>query len=488
MPSERRRSTLRVQILGAVGAVIVVLLTAISLGVLRQARSYIIEQQTRRAESAAHAFAIAVVDAFIVGEQIRSVAGDLLENHIRRFASEVDDVLHIGIVDRSGRVIAHSDPSLYGTILPDTAALRVSRAAVPMTAMFRGPTGHWVVETVVPLQVGTRRWGTAFMGFDAEPTRQQVSRLFTLLLVLMVLATTTTLGVLYLFIDRLTAALEQLVVEVDRMDFESDEPITVAAPNNEVGYLVDRFQSLKGRLSHSRAQLAAAQRQAYQAEKLASIGRLAAGVAHEVNNPLNGMRFCLHGLRSEPANAEQTVGYAGLIGEGISRIESVVQKLLGFARHRPATFEDVAMNEQVGRVLDLLSFQAREKGIAVELALDARLPAVRGDANEVQELIMNLLLNSIDAAPHGGSILVRTGCVPDGVFLSITDNGTGIAPEYMDRIFEPFFSTKEPGSGTGLGLAVAQGIVERHGGRIAVHSVPGRKTTFTTTFPLQEPG
>jgi two-component system, NtrC family, sensor kinase len=480
------RSSLRVQIVATVGIVIIALMSTVFLGVLLQARTYIIGQQVRNAESVARAFSIPVIDALILGDQIRSIAGDLLENHIRTFRDDVDGVLYISIVDEAGSVIAHSDPALYNTQVEDSATLRASRAAVPLSATYRAATGSWVLETVVPLQVGGKRWGAAFIGFDAEPTRRLVGRLFVLLFALTLSATVVTLGVLYFFIARFTGSLRDLMAEVDRIDFETDSPMTIRPPSNEIGYLVQHFELLKDRLVQSRNQLVSAQQQVYQAEKLASVGRLAAGVAHEVNNPLNGIRFCVYGIQNDPSNMPQTERYLGLINEGLQHIESVVQKLLGYARHQPASFVEASLNAELQRVLDLLEFQLRQKDVVLEAALDPDVPLVRVDPNLMQEMLMNLLLNSIDAIEQGGTIRVRTGSAADDhVFVSVTDNGSGIQPEHLQQIFEPFFTTKETGQGTGLGLAVTLGIVELHKGAIRVHSVPGKKTTFTVTLPRQ---
>jgi two-component system, NtrC family, sensor kinase len=124
--------------------------------------------------------------------------------------------------------------------------------------------------------------------------------------------------------------------------------------------------------------------------------------------------------------------------------------------------------------------------VVLELALAADVPRMHADPNLMQEMLMNLLLNSIDAIEPGGRIRIRSGlAAADSVFVSITDNGTGIPPEHMQHIFEPFFSTKDTGSGTGLGLSVTLGIVELHKGTIRVNSAPGKKTTFTVTLPLE---
>jgi len=485
-PGGFKRSGLQLQVVFTVGVVVVALMGLISMTVVLQARSQILSQHRNGAAAVAHAFSIPAMDALILGEQTGSAASDVLDNHIRTFLGAMDGILSISIVDPGGWIIAHSDPRLYSEPITDDTLLRASRALEPMTSVFQDDMGRWITEAAVPLQVGSKRWGAALLRFDAEPTRQQVTRLFLLLFLLTLALTTATIGILYLLVGRITASLRALVAEVDKIDFETDTPITMEAPSNEIGYLIHHFGLLKDRLVQSRSELVAAQYQVHQAEKMASVGRLASGVAHEVNNPLNGIWFCLHGIQSDPENREQTERYLGLIGDGIQQIELVVQKLLGFARSQPASFEEISLNEQVRAVLDFIDFQFKGREATVQVSLDADLPAVRADAGLLKEVIMNLLLNSLDAIEQSGKIRIQSGRTDEeGVFLSITDNGVGIPEEHLSQIFEPFFTTKETGKGTGLGLSVTLGIVELHGGSIRVHSDPGRKTTFTVALPAR---
>jgi two-component system NtrC family sensor kinase len=480
------RSSLRVRVVTAVGLVVITLLAAVSLLVLLQTRRQIIGQQRENAVAVARTFAIPAVDAMIMGDEEPSASTEVLENHVRTFLAATEGVLSVSIVDVDGRVLAHSNPRLTNRTLGDSAARHANRLTAPASAVFEDEDGRWVTEAAVPLELGARRWGSVLIRFDAEPLRVQIRRLFVQLFLLTLFIASATLGLLFVLVDSITSSLRALVDEIDQIDFASERPSALAIPSNEIGYLIRHFELLKGRLAQSRRELSAVQNQVYQAEKLASVGRLASGVAHEVNNPLNGIRFCLHGIQADPLNVEQTQRYVALIDEAISQIESVVQKLLGFARNQPASFEMVNLNDQLRVVLDLVEFQFRKKEVAMQVALQADLPLVRADATLMKEVFMNLLMNSIDAIEVAGSIRVQSGEADDGrVFVSITDNGVGIADEHRSKIFEPFFTTKDTGRGTGLGLSVTLGIVELHGGTIKVHSEPRVQTTFTVELPRE---
>jgi len=282
----------------------------------------------------------------------------------------------------------------------------------------------------------------------------------------------------------MTSSLETIVREIDKIDFVSDVDISLPSQNDEIGFLYHHFRLMMDRLDVSKKELEQAQRQIYQAEKLASIGRLASGVAHQVNNPLNGIRACLYAIQQNPADTAQTREYLGLITEGIASIETVVKKLLGFARQQSTSDHVININDSIATVANLFDLRLKEKNIETSLELSKDIGSVKIDHHLFQEVVMNLLLNSYDAVGNGGIIQMATGNKSaSSVFMRISDNGCGINQNDLKRIFDPFFTTKEVGTGTGLGLSVCMGIIESHGGTIEVQSIEGNGTSFTITLP-----
>jgi signal transduction histidine kinase len=347
------------------------------------------------------------------------------------------------------------------------------------------PRSGWVMETRFPLKISQKTWGNATIGFDAEPIRNEIRRFFFLLFGTTIIVSCVTLAVLYIFANRITRSLHQLVVEIDSVEIESESSPAVPQQHDEIDFLFYRFDLMKKRVEQARQQVEYAQHQVYQAEKLASIGRLASGVAHQVNNPLNGIKSCLFAIRKEPGNFEQTRDYAELINEGIINIETVVQKLLGFARLPSYSVNLIDINESTEKVVNLLELRLREKNIRLTLRLEDHIPPVRMDHHLFQEVVMNLLLNSYDAVRENGAIVITTRKQDAAsVFLSIEDDGMGIREADVKKIFDPFFTTKEIGTGTGLGLSVCMSIVERHGGNIQVHSTEGEGALFTVILPI----
>jgi PAS domain S-box-containing protein len=226
------------------------------------------------------------------------------------------------------------------------------------------------------------------------------------------------------------------------------------------------------------------ERSARQAEKMAAVGTLAAGVAHELNNPIgiisSRIELMLLDLEAEPVHDELRRDLE-VLHRHAHRVARIVQGLLSFARQAPAEQGPVDLNRVVDDTLLLIDKQIAREGVTVARRLAPELPVVWGDANALQQVVMNLVTNAREALNGGGQITVQTERRADGARLIVQDDGPGIARDTLAKIFDPFFTTKP--SGTGLGLSISYGIVRDHRGTIEVESEPGRGTTFVLTFP-----
>ncbi len=223
-----------------------------------------------------------------------------------------------------------------------------------------------------------------------------------------------------------------------------------------------------------------------QNERLASIGLLAAGVAHEVNTPLTGISSYIQMLLAEMDSTDSRAGILRKVEKQAFRASDIVNSLLNFARGGDQTFHPTDLNATVEEAIALFEPHLRNTRIHIERDLVSPSPCVWGIRREIQQVVVNLLLNARDAMPRGGHIRVGTRYTPSGVELQIADSGRGIAPEHLQRIYDPFFTTKGVGRGTGLGLSVTYGIVRKHSGSIDVDSAPERGTVFTISLPSAE--
>jgi len=225
-----------------------------------------------------------------------------------------------------------------------------------------------------------------------------------------------------------------------------------------------------------------------QADKMSSIGLLAAGVAHEVNTPLAVISSYAQMLQKQLQRDERLSGLLDKITRQTFRASEIVNNLLNFSRTSGTEFKPVDLNKIIHDTLALLEHQFKTAGIKVHGELATSLPQIQGNAGKLQQVFLNLFLNAKDAMPHGGTLTVST-VNGRNVGVSVADTGTGIAPEHIHRIYDPFFTTKnrpkEGGSGgTGLGLSVTYGIIQEHAGKIRVESTPGEGTRFFMEFPM----
>lgn len=239
-------------------------------------------------------------------------------------------------------------------------------------------------------------------------------------------------------------------------------------------------------LEKANTDLSQAREESLRTEKMASIGLLAAGMAHEIGTPLASiMGYAELSAGEQPQNSA-IQDYARRITDDCARIDRIVRGLLDFSRPRTSGGENADVRNVINSTVDLMTQQGAFKQLNLNIEIDDELPAAKCDQHQLQQVVLNLLLNSRDATPAGGTITVKAGREGDCVRLDVIDTGTGIASESMKHIFDPFFTTKPPGKGTGLGLAISARIVEGFGGRITAANNIAEGSCFTVWMPLAQ--
>jgi len=297
-------------------------------------------------------------------------------------------------------------------------------------------------------------------------------------------------GMIFLLVNRIVLRPVNAIVAATRKVASGDLHYKIAVTTgDEIGALADSFNEMTHKLSE-------AQRQVYQSQKLAAVGQLAAGVAHEINNPLTGVLSYSSFLLKRAADKPEFKDDLEVIVRETQRCRGIVKGLLDFARPSPPEKHPTDINDVVERAIRIVQTQLSARRVEVQKHLRSDLPMVNSDANQIQQILVNLLLNAADAVGDGGGTVtlatdLRTNgepsqAQPATVAISVRDTGCGIPEAHLERIFEPFFSTKGR-KGTGLGLAVAWSIVEKHNGRIEVESAVGKGTTFRVSLPIGEP-
>jgi two-component system NtrC family sensor kinase len=307
---------------------------------------------------------------------------------------------------------------------------------------------------------------------DAE---QRANRNKLILLTILVIVVISTL--IYFLAGRLVLRPVSKIFEATRRvasgDLEHSIPVE---QSDEIGRLAESFNEMTRNLSEARTQL-------FQTDKLASVGRLAAGVAHEINNPLTGVLTYSSFLLSKAGDDEDFKNDLEVIVRETKRCREIVKGLLDFSRQSTPEKRRTQVNEVILRSASIVQNQLSIQKARIDLSLGENLPPILADVNQLEQVLVNLFVNAGDSmGKKGGTISVKSLLVDGNVEISIQDTGCGIPHENLDKIFDPFFTTKGA-SGTGLGLAIVWGIIEEHGGRILVDSEVDVGTTFRIQLP-----
>jgi two-component system NtrC family sensor kinase len=282
-------------------------------------------------------------------------------------------------------------------------------------------------------------------------------------------------------ISRPLRKLTVAAVQVTKGDYGTE--VDLRRSNDEIGLLAESFNEMSRKMASDIENLQKMNEQLMRADKLAAMGTLAAGVAHEVNNPLASISSLIQMMRSENG-AVDTGERLEMIQTQILRISRVTKDLTDFARARPAAKAALDINKVIETSLRLAEFDSTFQRLRITKDLSMDLPAIVADPDQLQQVFLNIFLNARDVMPDGGELKVSTRGLNGEVEIEISDSGPGIDPDSAKQIFDPFFTTKPAGKGTGLGLAVCYGIVTAHGGRLEFRQRENSGAVFVVSLPI----
>jgi signal transduction histidine kinase len=342
---------------------------------------------------------------------------------------------------------------------------------------------HWLLKAVLPVAVILLFGVFVFLWATLSVAQSDRQRILLVAAGGAVVICGVLLVVLVVLIQLPLRELQQKIALLREGD------LTVAASfahrNDEIGELGRNFNEMVGQLREHREQTTRVhQAEMSRAEHLATLGELAAGLAHEIRNPLAGIAGVIELLGADLPESSASQEVWKDVRQEIQQIQKILNELLDYARPRAPQLQAADLNTTVEQAVRLAGQQVLSRPVSIQLHKAARLPLVEHDTAQIQQVLLNLLLNAVQAIEGSGSIQVHLAEREPFVAISVTDTGRGIEPNHLQNIFRPFFTTK--GKGTGLGLSLAQRIVEAHGGRLEVKSTLGEGSCFTVLLPLPE--
>ncbi len=462
---------------------IVVTMTLVTVFGMVHERRILHEATVRRGQSIVEAMAIPVAGILAADSASDDAVICSIEDIIARISERNSDICRYAIVaDDAGRVIHSTRGDAVGAFF-ERAVEAADAGNESRVVDGLAYAGENLFEVGTALVENGQLQGWMAAGFSLEPIERQVRRMAgrAALVALLLMLGNSIMTALY--VETLIRPILNLNQTMKKAGMGN---LTVRAPvrhGDEVAELSDVFNRMMDELEAARERDELQRAQLAHTEKMAAVGTLAAGVAHEVNNPLAGILASIENLRAQPDDAERSARYLDLIADGLTRIERTVVNLLDFSRQHEIRLEPTSVNHNLHHVVELVGYQLRAASVEVKFDLDEADAIVLADHFQMEQLFLNLVLNALDAMPEGGKLYLRTRVRGGKVIAEVRDTGTGILAENRDRIFDPFFTTRDVGEGTGLGLAVSSRIVEAHGGTIELETKVGRGSTFRVILP-----
>lgn len=365
----------------------------------------------------------------------------------------------------------------------------------------------WYITAYEPIKnIDNKIIGILYVGMLEKPYLDITNRVMLTFTIIASLCVVLLLVILYFSITRITNPLQKMVVATQKISTGDLTHKVEVSSKDEIGYLADSFnqmtadlkaanekliewgKTLEKKVEERTKELTEMQAHLIQSEKLASLGKLAAGIAHEINNPLGGILIYSHLLLEDTDKNSPHYENLKKIVKETSRCKDIVKGLLEFARPKEPEMSLISINDIAENSLSIMERQALFQNIKIKKTYTSDLPKIVADSAQLQQVFMNIVINAAEAMEGNGILALSTSLSRDGTCIEVkfSDTGHGIMEEDRKRLFEPFFTTKEVGKGTGLGLAMSYSIIQKHHGTIEVKSEHGKGSTFTVKLPLTE--
>jgi signal transduction histidine kinase len=449
----------------------------------KREKDLLYERLAQKGEILVSAMAIPIINALLYEEMGIISEGGLLDNFVADImANDHLHPLYAVVVDTEGRVLAHNRYSEYGKIYnnPDTRADLAASGFVQLDIRYEGQAA---LNMAVPLAIAGKSWGCLCIGVPLAPLQQELKMLGTQTILFSGGFSLIALVLFYMVGRGLARPLVALARQMELVNEGSLTAFPTPERRDEIGLLQKSFSGMMDRLRRSEAERQASLARMLENERIATVGKIVSGVAHEVNNPLAGIQGALYHIEQKGGPPVQR--YARLVEQSVERIGRIVGQLLDLSRAGAMETEMVRSREFFQDLALFAKMALKDRGCRFEAKDLCRPTGVRFDRDKIHQVVLNLILNGADAAGPSGRVELRACNDERWYCLTVSDSGPGIPKEIAGRLFEPFFTTKEPGKGSGMGLAISRSIAEAHGGSLEFHEGEGGGAVFSLKIPLE---
>lgn len=409
--------------------------------------------------------------------------GGLIDNYVQELYRRRDlDFLYIAVMDETGKVLSHNDFREFGKVYDNKLINRAQTAeSVLVEKKYRQNVSHDFLEFVAPLSIGGKRWGYIMFEVSLEQVEHEARSMLLQILGIAFVGLMLCFVLIYFLSLRFIRPIIDLAAAMQEVDVEMPEKTIKVSGRDELAQLGANFNEMVMRIRQANEEMRQTHEKLLQSEKLATLGLLSSSVAHRINNPLGGLFNCVRMLEQRGGEEEFRKSYLELMKEGLDSIEQTVGQLLWTAGKRKGEAKDANVKEILAGVLRFLDYRMKNAAVRYEEDVSPDL-VLNVPPHDLNEICQNIMFNAVQAMPDGGVLKVSAADSHDKIILKFADTGVGITAEDRDKIFDLFYSTKDAGEGTGLGLWMTYELVKKHKGDIQVESHEGEGTTITILF------
>lgn len=445
------------------------------------AKQQLEDKLDRQGELLVSSMAIPIINALLYEELGIIEEGGLLDNFVTDIMTNRQlQPLYAMVISNEGRVLAHNQLTEYGAIYDDpitVAALNTVEVLKTRTSVGKVP----ILDFASPLAIAGKRWGCLRIGIPLAPLHRELTTFAGSILAFSSFFFLFAMIAFFVVGQRLAAPLIRLADTMETMDSDAPSYLPDKIRRDEIGRLQRSFHDLLERLQTSEKEKRRSYEKMAESERFVAIGKLVSGIAHEVNNPLSGIEGALYHIREQAGG--KAAPYVRAAEQGVERIARIVSQLLDLSRTDVLAIEPVSSREFFKEIALFAKMALKGRGCRLTVEDRCLHRIVELDRDQIHQVILNLVLNAADAvSDKDGQIRLEALGYAEDYMLRVIDNGPGIPLEQQAAIFEPFYTTKPAGKGTGMGLAICRSIAEQHGGRLECQSA-GDGTVFTLTLP-----